>query len=460
MMRHRVLVLWAFAVLLSTTLFCRAELAQTQEEYEAQVENQWEQEKRERKQKNQQLLKTVQNGDVKQVAQALKYPLINVHVRDAKGTPVIMIAVANGRADIVSLLVNHRAWVYYNGNKFAHLGDDFETGTDARGKSALTLAVEKGNSQVLQLVRDAALIETCGLVDFSAAKKLIAQGANVNGNKQLTQLPLTAALEGSDNYTDYENEGQRQEQKIKLIRFLLQKGAKSTADNLRLAAMDLPPEVFDLLLLKGANAKARFSSEQNITLPMYFVDAYWKQPSDRLFVVVERLLNAGADVNAQDAQGRTLLMRVLDARRNRLMKLFLQRGAKINLRDQNGQTALHWAAKMRSVDVVKILLQRGANVNQRTLRGDTPLLLAVGELRVEESSKGDIFTDGSDTGAPALSTVKILLRAGAKVSAKDAQGRTALDVARLKLKNGRFKKDYAAIVALLKPSTSSTRSVR
>lgn len=457
-MRLRVLVAWLFAVLFSTIQVCCA--GQTQKDYESRTAEEWEQEKSEREQKNNQLLQAVQIGDAKQVAALLKYPFINVFVRDPKGSPVVMLAIENGRADIVSLLVNHRAWVYYDGSKFADLGEYFETGTDARGKAALTLAEEKRNREMLQLVRDAALVEACLQADFATIKKLVSQSANVNGNNSLKEKPLSTALESDSNLFEYENNGAREAEKYRIVKYLLQKGAKPTTEVLCLAAVGSPLEIFDLMLKKGADAKARVSAlvyNYNVTLPMYLLDVLWRHRSEDVMRKIEMLLRAGADVNAQDAQGRTLLMRGLDARQNGLLKLFLQKGAKVGLRDHDGQTALHWAAKRRAVDAVITLLRHGADVNQRTLKGDTPLLLAVGQLSVRESATGPVFDDGFDIGASALATVQALIHAGAKVSFKNAESRTALDIARLKLKNGRYKKDYAAIVTLLQAQISSTR---
>lgn len=59
---------------------------------------------------------------------------------------------------------------------------------------------------------------------------------------------------------------------------------------------------------------------------------------------VERLVDAGADVNARNAQGRTALHVAANEGREGLVRYLLTRGAAPNLQDADGNTALHLAA--------------------------------------------------------------------------------------------------------------------
>src|SRR5579862_3503199 len=69
-------------------------------------------------------------------------------------------------------------------------------------------------------------------------------------------------------------------------------------------------------------------------------------------IALERLLDAGVDVNARDEQGYTALMRAAYAGSLESVRLLLDRGASINSTTDTGETALMGAALGRNVEVV------------------------------------------------------------------------------------------------------------
>ncbi|KAG8235482.1 hypothetical protein J437_LFUL018752 [Ladona fulva] len=127
----------------------------------------------------------------------------------------------------------------------------------------------------------------------------------------------------------------------------------------------------------------------------------------------KRLLDAGADANAQDHTGRTPLHAAVasDAMgvfqillRNRATNLnarmldgttplvlaarlaiegmvedLINADADINAADNGGKTALHWAAAVNNVDAVNTLLAHGANRDAQDDKDETPLFLAARE---------------------------------------------------------------------------------
>jgi ankyrin repeat protein len=125
--------------------------------------------------------------------------------------------------------------------------------------------------------------------------------------------------------------------------------------------------------------------------------------------VLQLLLDAGADVNAGDTNGRTPLY-LATGRGADVMKMLLEKGGDVNTRDKFGNTLLIGATRADNVDIVKMLLDKGADVNAAASNGETALIKA--------AQRGD----------PEVSFVitKLLLDNEAKVNISDECGRTAL----------------------------------
>lgn len=68
----------------------------------------------------------------------------------------------------------------------------------------------------------------------------------------------------------------------------------------------------------------------------------------------------GADINATDDFGYTLLMKAVQFGRLEIVKLLLQHGAHINVKNQAGMTALDYAIERNRPDIQEILLNAGA----------------------------------------------------------------------------------------------------
>ena len=124
-------------------------------------------------------------------------------------------------------------------------------------------------------------------------------------------------------------------------------------------------------------------------------------------IVAERLLRAGADVNANPIKdGRTALQGAAEGGHMAVVERLLQAGADVNC-EKGGRTALEAAAKGCHMAVVERLLQAGADVN----RGNG------GRTALQAAAKGGHMT-----------VVERLLQAGADVNANPSgiSGRTAL----------------------------------
>jgi len=130
---------------------------------------------------------------------------------------------------------------------------------------------------------------------------------------------------------------------------------------------------------------------------------------------VQRLLAAGTDPNAIDAEGNTALHLASFNGHLEVVMALLAAGANANALDAQGWTPIFKAAYNHEMDcgfapVAQALVDAGADVNHRIFYGLTPLMLAAG---------------GGEA-----AVCEVLLKAGAEVKAANEGGRTALAMAK------------------------------
>ena len=110
--------------------------------------------------------------------------------------------------------------------------------------------------------------------------------------------------------------------------------------------------------------------------------------------------------DVKDSEGRTALMRAVDGGDSDGARKLVEQGADVNAQSPAGVTPLMNAAGMGKKELVELLIAKGADVNHKTSGNYTPLMQAalVGQIEI----------------------VKILLDAGADPSVADNSGRTAV----------------------------------
>jgi ankyrin repeat protein len=122
---------------------------------------------------------------------------------------------------------------------------------------------------------------------------------------------------------------------------------------------------------------------------------------------VRRLVQAGADVNAAQADGATPLHWAAYHGDVSMALLLLEAGADVAAANRNGSTPMWLAASQGDAAVIEALLENGADANEALPLGRRPLMLAA--------------RSGS------VAAVRVLLERGADLNAKeDARGTTAL----------------------------------
>lgn len=124
-------------------------------------------------------------------------------------------------------------------------------------------------------------------------------------------------------------------------------------------------------------------------------------------VIVQTLVEHGANIEATDKQGRTPLHEAC-LRGHRIISGFLiNRGARVNAKDNYERTPLHNAESCNNLGLIRFLVDHSATVNEETKDGDTALHNA--------ASNGD------------LESVKYLVERGnAKINARNKQDYTPL----------------------------------
>ena len=142
---------------------------------------------------------------------------------------------------------------------------------------------------------------------------------------------------------------------------------------------------------------------------------------------VGKLIEAGADVNARDAEGNTPLILASFYAGPRCVELLLEKGADPNAANRSGVTALIRAAT--DYEKTRLLIDAGAKVGVRTADlGNTPLILAArraGNSRTvrlllergagaAERDEAGISPIMAGAASGDLETVRLLLDAGAK----------------------------------------------
>ncbi|WP_456201480.1 ankyrin repeat domain-containing protein [Wolbachia endosymbiont of Protocalliphora sialia] len=158
--------------------------------------------------------------------------------------------------------------------------------------------------------------------------------------------------------------------------------------------------------------------------------------------MVELLLDRGANIDAQDKEGKTLLHFAASGNNLDMVQFLLDRGASIEVQDGRDWTPILYAAQSGKWGVVKLLISNGAKFNNEITYQGTPLHFAAqgGNLDIaqflldegaviESQDKDDKKPLDLAVEAGRLNVAKLLLDRGASVNAKDKNDRTPLDLA-------------------------------
>jgi ankyrin repeat protein len=162
---------------------------------------------------------------------------------------------------------------------------------------------------------------------------------------------------------------------------------------------------------------------------------------------VDRLLELGFSLEAEDAQGATALIRAAGSGHAALVVRLIEAGADAAHIAHSGIHALGVAVSVKREAIVRILLSNGVAPDLRLIGGSTALMIAAarGQQRIAEAlleagadanasdERGNVplhaathYAFDSDDTAAARGLIELLLRAGARIDACNQTGQDAL----------------------------------
>jgi ankyrin repeat protein len=124
---------------------------------------------------------------------------------------------------------------------------------------------------------------------------------------------------------------------------------------------------------------------------------------------VAEFIAAGADVNAPEIDGTTLLMRAIHGRTPEIARLLIDAGADVGAANRYGVNPLYLAARAQDAASARALLDAGADPNIALPEGETALMTAsqAGSVEIVRMLLGDPGLDPSpaaQTAAPAVTS--------------------------------------------------------
>ena len=258
------------------------------------------------------------------------------------GITALMFAAYGGQLEVVRFLLGNGADIHVQTDEWLSVSSDVRNiYSQGIGPSALTLAIDQGQAEIVRLLlehwmweysadgRDdygrTALMFAAAAGDIEMARLLLENGAPINHQTDIgTTALMYAAAEGH----------------VEIARLLLENRA---------------------LINRQTNA--------GITALMYAV-------VEGHVEMARLLLENGAPVNDQIDTSITALMYAAAEGHVEMARLLLENGAPINHQTDAGITALMYAATEGHIEMVRLLVENGADIHIQDAYGNTALSLA------------------------------------------------------------------------------------
>jgi|GEM_PF-6960084 len=350
---------------------------------------------------------------------------------------------------------------------------------------AFSFASVLGDSKTLKMILDRDIIppKSATRLFFNAAmtgndqiiQMLLDAGIDVNEKDETGNTPLYMITVGmpfinysvSSYFTPKSSASSDYAQR--LMKRLLAEGADPNAKSkyglslISKSIMSVNPRAIEILARGGANIGV--IDDESGTTALHYAIAVQKQrllgkrphmksnfyvPDDDGMVVIKKLIELGADVNALTKKGETPLHAAIECDRH-VVSLLIEAGAKVNLGDNAGRAPLHWLVRSiypekDDLVMMRVLIEAGAKVNLADNDGQTPLHMAANMSNRSMTAYFDPPTEVLTGDIPlnplinrpvaeyrldedVLTMIRVLLKAGADPLAKNVAGQTAVDLA-------------------------------
>ena len=405
------------------------------------------------------LIRAAQQGDADTVRSLVSLPEVDLNHKDSKNYTALYIAVHHKHADVVQVLID--------------AGADIETKNDP-GPSPLHLASIYGELATVKMLVEAGADVRATNDRRSTCLILAARLGHTDTVRYLVGLPeVDLNHQGRDNHTalHYAAEGRHAD----VVQVLIDAGADTEIRGagghspLHLASFSGELTIIKMLLKAGADVRSTdgrntclISAASNghtdtvrylACLPEVDLNHQGSRNYTALHLavqyadVVQVLIDAGADIEIRNDDGRSPLHVASISGELTTVKMLVEAGADVRAttaegntclifaayhgytyivrflaclpevylnqqgsdQHSNNHTALHIAVQQKHADVVQVLIDAGADIEIRNNRGRSPLHLT--------SISGE------------LTTMKMLVEAGADVRATDAGRDTCLMLA-------------------------------
>ena len=149
---------------------------------------------------------------------------------------------------------------------------------------------------------------------------------------------------------------------------------------LHCACMNNRTEIAKIILVKYPELINKKTKKQETALHLAVVKGSFK--------LVKLLISLKINIDAQDEQGYTALMRAIYKDKNSIAKHLIQNGSGVNFKCYKGSvTALHLASAIDDPELIRLLLGAGANINDKNKFDETPVMSASSESVLDEFLK-------------------------------------------------------------------------
>ncbi len=361
----------------------------------------------------------VKNQDEKRIDKLLKgawfRTAIDINVRNADGDTALIAAIKDNKLRMVEFLIKR--------------GADLNS-TDKDGNTPLILAIRRGNTDMMAyLLSGAADVTVRNNEGYSAVEMAVIKGLSVwpiistYFLHTLVQygVDITGVNEKGENlFALMNNEKVQDDSWLEIMRYLVDHGvnvntpiahgptplmsvvqsgnydlAKHMLDNgadINVVHSDGWSPVMYAVQLSGISSRGnkmmdlllKYNPDLNLKNdkgePIFFKLSDYKH--------IRNLKQFGLDLNMQDANGDTLLMREYKRFSSDMGKcaMLLSNGTDPNIQNNDGETALMIAASQKAFEKVKLMLNYDVNPNLQNNNGETALMIAA-KSRDEQSFK-------------------------------------------------------------------------